>query len=543
MKKVLALLLALAMVLALGACSSTPAPQDDSTSQSTPSTSDSVKVDDSTPVEPAAEVNWDTNKKDEIVLSVMNNYYTSGWKKMAEEYTKLHPETTVTVDIVADNDTYLQKFATWFGADDLMDASDIVHINFGGNVGGADNMMLKGQAYDFTDILDTVNPYSGTTVRSYQEEDALSIFTTEHGVYGLPFDHVGVALMVNTDMLKANDLQVPTTMEELLHCCEVLKAAGVETPFLSTAEGEYLVDAMGDAALRDTYGDFLYQTTDGGYDEKTMSANASYKYDANDLMCDNGIKFSGERTAIYIKDNGIQTDKSKSIWAEFAKFGPYLNENFLASASTEVLSSFEMQNGAFLCSGSWNVGVLNKDLQDMGDDAFAWETIPFPSYATKPEGWASGELRSLYSVGNAMGILKTHGEDEDHLNRVVDFYLYVYSPVGCATMFQETLGDGYFVQGNPAIKGVELPADITAKLNGFIQEAPLRSDLKDTYGRNCYMSEDKGTYLEAFNKLCKGEYDAAQFLEAIEPLVTKKVDDNITNNGWDLDPATKDEVK
>ena len=49
---------------------------------------------------------WDTSKKDTVVVSVINNFYTAGEKKLAEDYMKLHPETKVVIDVVADNDTY-----------------------------------------------------------------------------------------------------------------------------------------------------------------------------------------------------------------------------------------------------------------------------------------------------------------------------------------------------------------------------------------------------------------------------------------------------
>lgn len=535
MKKLLALLLALVMVLAMVGCSSGTKDNDNSSSVTVNAGDNTLNTD--------TEATWDTSKQDEIVLSVMNNYYTSGWEKMAEEYMKLHPETTVTIDVVADNDTLIQKFATWFASDDLTDAADITHINFSGNVGGTDGLLQKNQIVDFTSLLDTVNPYTGTTVRSYLEDADIQSYTGSYGMYALPFDHVAVAIMVNKTLLEKNNLSVPTTMEEFIDCCAKLKEAGIETPILATPEGAYFISALGDAAMRDMYGDFLVQTTDGLYNEDTMAANATYKYDPNNPACDKDIKLSGERIAIYNTENDFNTEIGKSIWTEYAKLAPYFNENFMASSSTEVLSSFELQNGAFLISGSWNVGVLNSDVQEMGDDGFEWETIAFPSYATKPEGWATGKIRSLYVMGNTMGIIKTHGDDEDHLNRVIDFYLYCYNPVGCATMYETTLNDGYFVQGNAAIKGVELPADIAAKLEGFIQEAPMRSDLDSTYGKEYCMSEDKGTYMDALNKLASGEVSVDEFVEILRPLCRTKLADDIEMNGYDMDPATKDQMK
>ena len=527
MKKLLAMLLVLAMALSMVACSGK---SDNGLS---------VGVDDM--ITDAAPT-WDTSKEDEIVISAMANYYESGWKMMAEEYMKLHPETTVTVDVVADNDTLTQKFVTWFASDDLTDASDITHINFAGSVGGSDLLMERGQVYDFTKLIDTVNPYTGTVMRDYLYDEDIAAFTRVHGVSAVPFDHVAVAMMVNVDLLKEHGLEVPKTMEDLIAACAKLKEGGVETPILATPEGSYFISVLGDAAMRDMYGDFIYKTTDEGYDPATMAANDGYKYDPAVPGGDKDLKINEEAKAAYIKANGFDTDLSLSIWEEYAKLHPYFNANYLASASTDVLTSFEMQNGAFLISGSWNVGVLNKDVQEMGEDGFEWVTVAFPSYANKPEGWATGNIRSLYVMGNEMGIIKTKGDDADHLARVIDFYQFVYNPVGCAMMFEKTLADGYFVQGNTAIKGVTLPEDVTAKLEGFYQEAPMRSDLDALFGKEYYMSEDMGTYREFFNKLGT-ELDAASFMAAIKDINNRRLDDNIDQNNWDLNPATKEEHK
>ena len=52
-------------------------------------------------------------------------------EEAAKKYMELHPETTVTIDVIANNDALNQKFTIWFASDDLSDASDITHINFG----------------------------------------------------------------------------------------------------------------------------------------------------------------------------------------------------------------------------------------------------------------------------------------------------------------------------------------------------------------------------------------------------------------------------
>ena len=485
----------------------------------------------------AEEAKWDTGKQDEIVLSVMNNYYTQGWYVMAEKYMALHPETKVTIDVIANNDALLQKFTTWFASDDLSDASDFTHINFG----NISLMQAHGQCFDFAAILDDINPYTGEPVRACFDSADIAAYTTAEGIYALPFDHVGVAVIVNTDMLAEYGLEVPQSMEQWLASCEALKEAGVDTPILATPEGAWFLPVLADAAFRDQIGELLVKPEDGAYDEATMAANAAYVYDPDDLGCDRDVVLSGERMAIYEQETEFDTPRGRSVWAEYAKIAPYFNSNYLDSSSTEVLTSFELGEGAYLVSGSWNVGVLNSDMMEMGDDAFNWITIPFPSYETKPEEWASGTLRSLYGMGNTMGIIITG--DEDHTARVVDFYEFVYNPENCAVVFEETLNNSQFIQGPVAIAGVDLGEELNAKLAGFITECSMNGSLGNLMAHQVYMSEDSGTYKGAFDQLTTSEITSDEFFEVIKPLALKKLADNIAVNNYDMDPATKDELK
>lgn len=45
-----------------------------------------------------------------------------------------------------------------------------------------------------------------------------------------PWEYVAYGLIVNNDILKEHDLEIPDTPEEFLACCEKLKADGMETP-------------------------------------------------------------------------------------------------------------------------------------------------------------------------------------------------------------------------------------------------------------------------------------------------------------------------
>ena len=535
-KRLLALILAgvLSLSAALTGCGG-----GDSSTSSGADSSDGGSSESST----SGEAAWDTSKQDKIVVSVINNYYTAGWKKMAEDYMALHPETEVVIDVVADNNTYTQKVTTWLTSDDLTQAADIIHINFAaGPMGGYDVMYEKDMIYDFNDMMDEANAYNGgKKVSEVFNASDLPLLQTSGKQYALPFDFVGVAIMYNKDILDEHGIEVPTSNEELIAACEKLQEAGMEVPIAATAEAEWYLSSVADSALRSQEEKFLVQPEDGAYVAEAMSANDGFTFDENDWTCDRFTVFSGERVAAYQMENKFTDPTTVAIWEEYRKVAKFFTPNSSGAASTEVLSSFELGNSAFLFSGSWNVGVLNSDMQELGDDGFEWGTIAFPHYENAPEGFQP-ELRTLYGAGNAMGIIKTHG-DGDHLERVKDFYKFCYCPEGSQKMFEVTLDAGNFVQGPPAIIGVELSEELNAKLEGFVQEGAVKGDFGGLSGQTKYLSEDQGSYIEALNSFLAGEIDAQTFCNTISPIALKAVQDSIDKNGYDLDPATKDEVK
>ena len=141
-----------------------------------------------------------------------------------------------------------------------------------------------------------------------------------------------------------------------------------------------------------------------------------------------------------------------------------------------------------------------------------------------------------------MGIIKTNG-DGDHLERVKDFYKFCYSPENSQKMFETTLAAGNFVQGPPAIIGVELSEELNNKLAGFVQEGAVKGDFGGIVGQDKYQTADQGSYIEALNSFLKGDLTAKEFCEKLSPIAVKSVQESIDKNGYDLDPATKDEVK
>lgn len=542
-KSLIALLLALVMVVALfaGCGKTTDAPAEDTTpAEST--TTDAPKEDTTAPAEdsaPASDAAWDTSKEDEIIVSVINGYYTAGEKKLAEEYMKLHPETKVTIDVVADNDSYSLKMQTILANPTAAGTSDIVHANFFSSAaGGAAAALANGNLFDMNSILDMDHPYQDGKVRDMFDETVLLEAVNSSGGSGmqaLPFDKCGISFYYNKDMFADYGLEVPKTWEDLLAACETFREAGVQNPVTVSSEATWILSSLADAGMRMNAYDYLIQPEDGAYDAATMSANDGFTWDPSDLTCDTFTVMSGERKLAAVVNGSVLSDASRTAWSEFAKLAAYFPANYIAGGS-DTVAEFEMQLSPMLVTGSWNVGLLLDDINQMpADSQFEWATFNIPGFANAPEGFES-EMRGLYTLGNVMGIINKG--DEDHAARVLDFYLYWYSQAGAQLCYEETLSNGNYVQGPAMIKGVTLSQELSEKLEGFIVKGAVCTNYSEMIGQSMTTEADRPIYNDLINKLIAGEIDIDTFVTGMNDIAVTFAQTQIEAAGYDLDFST-----
>lgn len=493
-----------------------------------------------------SDVGWDTSKEDTITLAVINNFYTAGEKKLAEEYMKLHPETKVVVDVISDNDSYITKMMTSM-SDDRENAPDIVHGNFLAAAvanNSADIAVDKGYLIDMTDMLDEVNPYNdGKKVREAFDEDDFLISINSSGgrhLTYLPFDKIGVAFYYNKTIFDKLGLSVPTSYENLIEICEKLKEAGYDVPITAGNESGWLINSMADAYYRTTEDEFLVQPGDAIWDENLMKANKDFKFDENNLDCDANVVGSAERQAKYATENGINTEGNKKVWSEFQKLAQYFPTNWIAADGSQIITDFESQVSPILFNGSWNAGLILNDINQLPEDMqFEWATFQLPSFEKAPEGF-SQTIRGLYSLGNAISIVPN--KDDDHMARVKDFYKYWYSPDQAKLCFEETLANGNYVQGPCVVKGVELSPELTSKLEGFIATGVGRGAQWVT-GQDMVTQADKPKYNDLILQFSEGSLGVDSFLEQMDPIYRNYYKDVVDRAGYDLDPTTADTAK
>ena len=508
-------------------------------SGTTPSSS---KADSASASSAKSDAAWDTSKKDKVVISVINNYYTAGEKQLALDYMKLHPETEVVVDVVADNDSYNQKLKTTITTD-INTAPDIIHGNFitGALNASWQNCYDKNYILDLTPMLDETNPYNDNKkVRDvFKANDITRSISGTGGKMGtLPFDFVGIGFFYNKTVFDKMGLTVPTSYEDLVADCKTLKEKGYKAPIAASAESTWVENMIADTAYRSIETQFLSLPGDAVYDASTMSANTKITEDqVNDPTFDLYAVMNDEKICAFVKKNGVNTALNKTVWSQFANLAQYFQQNWVSPDSAKVLTDFEGQNSPILCSGSWNVGKLVSEIGQLPTDKqFEWGTFSLPGFKNPPAGFTA-PMRSLYVFGNQMGIIKK--SDADHEARVKDLLKYWYSPKQAQMMYEVTLSSGNYVQGPPAIQGVTLSDENKLRLSGFISEGSVQG-WGTLVGQTECLQADIPTYNNICNELTDNKITVDSFLNQLNTLVTKYNDDKIKKNGFDLDPKTKD---
>lgn len=214
MKKLLAMLLALAMVFALVACGSSGAPAGSAPAGSEPAASAPAG---SEPAEPAASAPEGGEEApaapsgDGVSLNVIAAQYgtqtASWWEGFVKDFTDAYPDINLTVDVVSWNDIYTVVNTRIANGE----APDILNIDVFADY-QADGLLLPAQDY-----------VSEETYAKFYES-FLDQSVVDGTVWAVPDLASARALYYNVDILEAAGVEVPTTWDELTAACEAIKA-------------------------------------------------------------------------------------------------------------------------------------------------------------------------------------------------------------------------------------------------------------------------------------------------------------------------------
>jgi raffinose/stachyose/melibiose transport system substrate-binding protein len=152
----------------------------------------------------------------------------------------------------------------------------------------------------------------------------------------IPYSIMGAAVIYNKDIFEQNDLEVPTTWDELIEVCETLEAAGV-TPFYATFADNW------------TVGQGWYDYTVGG-----MLDTVTFF----DELAAEGPEVGPNSTVSFQKDQAEPVDKMLEL-------SQYVNSD--AASRTYGDGNTAMANGeaAMYLQGPWAFGEIAKAAPDL----------------------------------------------------------------------------------------------------------------------------------------------------------------------------------
>ena len=204
MKKFLALIMAMAMVLSLAACGSkNEAPAGDAPAAETPAAETPAGE---APAETPAAPSGDAVQLNVIAAQYGQNTGT-WWADFVTEFEAAYPNIDLTVDVVSWNDIYT-VVNTRIANDD---APDILNIDVFADY-QADDLLLPAQDY-----------VSEETYAKFYDS-FLEQSNVDGTIWAIPDLASARAMYYNKDILEAAGVEVPTTWDELTAACEAIKA-------------------------------------------------------------------------------------------------------------------------------------------------------------------------------------------------------------------------------------------------------------------------------------------------------------------------------
>lgn len=232
MRKILAVMLILAITCAFAACAAKPA---ETTTTDKNTTSEPAAQPAADQAEPAAEA---------VELTILTRYGDDTdvnarvFREAVAAFAAEHPEITINDMSVTDETQFNNLFKTCMATADI----PTIFMTYGG--GNLKSYVESGLVADLTPYLDADSTWKDTfnsTMFSMLTFDGMD------GVYGIPYAAYVDSMFINTKLFEEYGVEIPTTIEELEAACEAFKAAGV-TPLpvgdKSTFRGGHLFSLL-----------------------------------------------------------------------------------------------------------------------------------------------------------------------------------------------------------------------------------------------------------------------------------------------------------
>lgn len=310
-------------------------------------------------------------KKDNIEIRLASRWggeepLSVYFQQKIEEFNALDNGITIVGDHVTDEQQYLDKLSAQIGSGTQPE----IFIEYGGT---------RIQDYVESGILLDLKPYLDADPE--WKDSFLPLFDKwefNDGVYGVPVMLYAIVLYSNTDVLKANGLEVPQTFEDLEKCCETLKANGIN-PFMLGEQSNFRAGHFLNNIALKTYGP----------DVVTKLADRTMAYDGEEML------------GLY------QTIK------DFNDKG-YFGDNAVGVDNNGEKAAFLSGESAFRYDGAWFVSEVNGSAVDGKVQVSAFPSI-------------NEEYKNVFQGGAGQGFSITDTGDKEKNDAAVEVVKYLTS--------------------------------------------------------------------------------------------------------------------
>lgn len=288
------------------------------------------------------------------------------FQQKIEEFNALDNGITIVGDHVTDEQQYLDKLSAQIGSGTQPE----IFIEYGGT---------RIQDYVESGILLDLKPYLDADPE--WRDSFLPLFDKwefDDGVYGVPVMLYAIVLYSNTDVLKANGLEVPQTFEDLEKCCETLKANGIN-PFMLGEQSNFRAGHFLNNIALKTYGP----------DVVTKLADRTMPYDGEEML------------GLY------QTIK------DFNDKG-YFGDNAVGVDNNGEKAAFLSGESAFRYDGAWFVSEVNGSAVDGKVQVSAFPSI-------------NEEYKNVFQGGAGQGFSVTDTGDKEKNDAAIEVVKYLTS--------------------------------------------------------------------------------------------------------------------
>lgn len=458
LKKILALVLVLAMAISVVACSKT---------ETTPADSSSA-------VESTTEETTEATPYTITISTQTGDGVQEGYEALAAAYNKYHPEATIVIDLKP-GDGYSDWVKT-VAADYQTTDVDLVAINLVSE-------RQDGMSIDWNEYMEEVNPYDADgkiwkETFGYESQ----IKNVDGSFDSLSLQSVQVVWFYNADIFAEVGVEAPTTWDELVAVCEKLDAAGYQPIAI---EGDYnSFYAMRMGWLSQIYADQTTRTQldvtraqpgDYCYDE---DIDGSFKLDVTDPWNDDAayVTINPVRFWAAVADGTLSADTvgTRTVWENFKKVFPQYAGGDAFFGTTDCMPAFYQGKAAMTVHvGGFAVSFANdmkklaageeitsNDAAIEGVKSFTLGMFNMPSM----EGEGIEAPARTIEVPN--GFLGAFSKNAEHDAQVVDFVKFYSSAEGMGAFMGAAIPAGYAPAGPSLVYGVEYPEEIAAAFDG-----------------------------------------------------------------------------